>query len=179
MMLKKKLEFFVFLILLGVQVLSAQDVSDSDVSLPENVAYEEVVDKENDVRHIHIKTNVVGWGLLVANLAGEIDLDRHWSFALPLYYSGIDYFSSRTKFRTFTVQPEIRYWFDANHSGWFVGAHLGLSCFNIAWGGEYRYQGYDRNTPALGGEWAADTVCPLLKTVVGGWNFHWEVAFTH
>ena len=101
-------------------------------------------------RKLYIKTNALGWGLLITNLSLEVDLARHWTFALPVYFSGWDYFSPTVKFRTLSFQPEVRYHFNET-DGWFVGAHFGLTYFNLAVDGEYRLQDRDGDTPAIGG----------------------------
>ena len=101
--------------------------------------------------HIHLKTNAVGWGLLMMNVAGEIDICPHVSFTLPVYYSGVNYFTYTVKFRTFSVQPEVRYWLSRCNDGFFAGAHFGLSYFDFAFDGKYRYQDHDRRSPAMGG----------------------------
>ena len=36
--------------------------------------------------HIYLKTNFIGLGMLMANLACELDIAPHWSFTLPIYY---------------------------------------------------------------------------------------------
>ena len=102
-------------------------------------------------QHWYLKTNFAGWILAMTNFGGEVDVAKHWSVSLSLYYSGWNYFTYKVKFRTFTIQPEARYWFAEQNDGWFVGAHLGLGWFNFATGGEYRIQDHDRRTPAIGG----------------------------
>lgn len=97
-----------------------------------------------------IKTNSLTYGLLVLNVAGEIDLSRRWSLSLPVYYSGWNYFRSTVKFRVLSIQPEIRYWLPRGR-GMFFGAHFGLTYFNIATNGRYRYQDTRRREPAWGG----------------------------
>lgn len=69
-----------------------------------------VPDVEEWTRKLHVKTNAIGLGMGIANVAAEIDLAKHWSFTLPVYYSAWDYFKTTIKFRTFSVQPEFRYW---------------------------------------------------------------------
>lgn len=126
-------------------------------------------------RNIHVKTNAIGWVLAVANAAVEIDICEHWSFTLPIYYSGVDYFASTIKFRTFSIQPEFRYWFAAKdlcNDGWFVGAHLGLAYYNFAFGGDYRYQDRGRETPAVGGGISVGYRMPFTR------NNHWRVEFS-
>lgn len=123
-------------------------------------------------RRLHLKTNALGWGLAVANVAVEVDLARHWSFTLPLYYSAWDYFKSTIKFRTFAVQPEFRYWLSEYNDGFFAGAHFGLAYYNLATGGEYRYQDHLRRTPTLGGGVSVGYRLPI------GSSNRWRVEFT-
>ncbi|MCH5306455.1 MAG: DUF3575 domain-containing protein [Prevotella sp.] len=104
------------------------------------------------IGRLHLKTNFVDLGLLIANLAVEVDLAPHWSFTLPLYYSAIDYFKSTVKFRMLGCQPEFRYWFSpTTNDGFFAGAHLGVSYYNFAFDGPYRYQDHNGTTPTVGG----------------------------
>lgn len=113
-------------------------------------------------RHIYLKTNALGWGVALANIAVEADMASHWSVALPVYWSGWDYFKSTLKFRALAFYPEVRYWFsDECNDGWFVGAHAGLAWFNIATDGEYRYQDRDGNSPAIGGGLVAGYRMPI------------------
>lgn len=104
------------------------------------------------VRRLHLKTNFVDLGLLIANLAVEADLAPHWSFTLPLYYSALDYFKSTVKFRVLGCQPELRYWpRQTDNDGFFIGAHIGASYYNFAFDGDYRNQDHDGTTPTIGG----------------------------
>ena len=100
---------------------------------------------------LHIKTNAIGLGLGITNVAVEIDLAKHWSFTLPVYYSAWDYFKTTIKFRTAAIQPEFRYWLSEENDGFFAGAHFGLAYYNLAFDGDYRYQDHNRETPAIGG----------------------------
>lgn len=102
-------------------------------------------------RHWYLKTNTVGWAMLISNVAAEFELADHWSFNFPIYFSAMNYFTSKVKFRTFALQPEVRYWLTDNHSGWFGGAHFGLAWFNYAKGGDWRYQDHHRHSPMYGG----------------------------
>ena len=123
-------------------------------------------------QQLYLKTNAVGWGMLVANVAVELDLSPHWSVSLPIYYSAWDYFSHDRKYRTFTVQPEIRYWL-RDDDGFFVGAHLGLAYYNFAWkGDDYRIQDKNRDTPALGGGLSVGYRLPISK------NNRWKMEFS-
>lgn len=107
-----------------------------------------------------IKTNIATYGLLVANAAVEVGLSSHLSFHLPVYYSSWDWFTAGTKFRTLAFQPELRYNFRPT-GGFFIGAHFTAAWFNLALGGDYRYQDRNGDTPALGGGISAGYRLPL------------------
>lgn len=112
---------------------------------------------------LHIKTNAVGWGMLISNVAVEMDVDKNWSVNFPIYYSAMNYFTSKVKFRTFALQPELRYWFSDTRNGWFAGAHLGLAWFNYAKGGDWRYQDHRRHSPLWGGGLDGGYRMPISK----------------
>ncbi len=127
---------------------------------------------EKWTRRLHFKTNAVGLGLAIANAAVEIDLCKHLSFTLPVYYSAWDYGTTTVKFRTFAFQPELRYWFsDKQNDGWFVGAHFGWAYYNLATNGTYRLQDKDGESPALGGGLAGGYRLPLSA------NRRWQLEF--
>lgn len=136
---------------------------------PDTVAVAEPADW---TRHLYVKTNGLAWLMGVTNVAAEIDLAEHWSATLPIYWSSWNYFKHTLKFRTFTLQPEVRYWFDADNAGWFVGAHLGLGWFNYATDGDYRVQDHDGNSPALGGGIAGGFRLPISA------DKRWKLEFT-
>lgn len=123
-------------------------------------------------RRLTVKTNALGWGLGISNLAVEIDLCKHWSFHLPIYYSGWNYFASTTKFRTHSVQPEVRYWFKADNDGCFTGAHFGMTYYNVATNSTYRVQDHNGTSPALGGGLAVGYRLPISK------NRRWKMEFS-
>lgn len=123
-------------------------------------------------RKLHVKTNLLGWGMAVANIGAEIDLTKHLSFALPVYYSGWNYFKSSIKFRTLAIQPELRYWPSKNNNGFFAGAHFGLAQYNVAVDGIKRYQDRDGKSPALGGGVSIGYRMPISK------NEKWNIEFT-
>lgn len=134
----------------------------------QEVVVEEMVEEvpdttaDDDVwtRHLYLKTNMPAWFMLWTNIAVEVDIAKHWSFTLPIYYSGFNYFKHTLKWRTLTFQPEFRYWFKPDNTGPFIGAHFGLGWYNAAFDGEYRYQDHYKHTPAVGGG------------VAFGWRFY-------
>lgn len=106
---------------------------------------------EGCFRKMYIKSNIPAWALLWQNLAIEVDLAKHWSFALPVYWSPYDYGKQTLKFRTLAFVPEFRYWPKADNTGLFINAHVGVAYYNYAGKGEFRYQDHDGKTPAIGG----------------------------
>ena len=117
-------------------------------------------------------TIAVGLALGITNLAVETDIVKHWSLTLPVYYSAWNYFQSTTKFRTFAIQPEVRYWLSEDNQGFFGGAHFGLAFYNIATDGSFRYQDLNRKTPAIGGGLSAGYRLPISK------SNRWFIEFT-
>ena len=114
-------------------------------------------------RRVYLKTNAIGLGMAIANVAVEVDLAKNWSITLPLYYSAWDYFKSTVKFRTLALQPELRHWQQGENDGFFAGAHFGLAYYNFAFGGEYRYQDHKSKTPAIGGGVGIGYRLPISK----------------
>ena len=123
-------------------------------------------------RKLYLKTNALFWGMGMTNVSAEIDLAKHWSFALPVTYSAWNYFTSTVKFRTLAVQPEFRYWFNENNQKFFIGAHFGYAQYNVAVDGDYRYQDHGGKSPALGGGLSVGYRIPISK------NDKWHIEFT-
>lgn len=99
-------------------------------------------------RDFLLKLNVLTLPALVLNGGVEFQVADHFSLGLTAFYSGLDWFDETRKFRTLAFQPEARYWFRNDLHGLFLGLHGTLGWYNVAWGGEYRYQD---NRPSLGG----------------------------
>ena len=105
---------------------------------------------------LRIKTNTLGWAMGHANIAAEINIGKHWSFAVPFYFSGgFNYFKETIKFRGIVLQPEIRYYKSNNNKGFYLGAHYGLGWYNYALDGEFRIQDHRGERPSQGGGLAA------------------------
>lgn len=103
-------------------------------------------------RSMYLKTNLLTWILLEANLAVEFELSDHISFNLPVYYTALDWFQVRTKFRVLGTQPELRWWPRRNFEGPFIGAHGSFGWYNVTWKtSRYRFQDRATKTPAYGG----------------------------
>lgn len=121
---------------------------------------------------LHLKTNALGWALLQTNLAIEVDICRHLSFHLPIYYSAWNYFTENIKFRTFALYPELRVWFNDQNEKWFIGAHFGYAYYNYAFNGALRYQDHYMKTPAKGGGLSLGYRMPISK------DERWKVEFS-
>lgn len=128
--------------------------------------------KKKSGSNIHLKTNLFGLAAGIANAAVEFDLAKHWSLTIPIYYSAWDYFKPTWKFRTLAVQPEVRFWFDEDNTGFFTGAHFGLGYYNVALGADYRYQDHNMQTPSIGGGLAVGYRLPISR------NNRWNLEFT-
>lgn len=143
---------------------------------------------------LYVKTNLLAYPLLIPNVAVEWDFAPHWSVALPIYYSAFNYFKHTIKFRTFAVQPEVRYWLKAgggqhgsdgqtgdsgqhasgeshNGDGWFVGLHAGVAWYNLAVNSSTRIQDHKGGNPALGGGLSVGYRLPLGEK-------HWKLEFS-
>ena len=118
-----------------------------------------------------VKTNPVGWGLLIGNVGVEYQFNRRLSAELWVYYSALNYFSRTTKFRTLTAMPTLKWWFAGSAAGtrWWADVHMGVGLFNYAKGGEWRYQDHNGCEPALGGGLGLGMRVPLGKS--GRWWF--------
>ena len=100
----------------------------------------------------YLKTNFLSWALLEASLGIEFEMGRHFSVSIPVYYTALDWFDIRTKFRVAGTQPELRYWFRDNFSGPFLAAHGTFGYYNVALPNqEFRIQDRDGRHPAYGG----------------------------
>ncbi len=148
-----------------------EEKEESVVVVADTLHNADIPEAKEWTQQLYLKTNAVGWGMLITNVAVELDLSPHWSVALPVYYSSWDYFSHTVKFRTFNLQPEIRYWLRED-DGFFFGAHLGLAYYNLAWDSDYRIQDRDRSTPALGGGVSFGYRMPIIK------NNRWKMEFS-
>ena len=127
-------------------------VSTTPPATPSNNARTAPQASEGVNRHgIHLKVNALGYLALIFNASAEFELGHHLSISVPLYYSGWDELIPRWKLRTAGTQPELRYYFNDNYMGAFVGAHASFAWYNMATGGEFRYQDRNTNTPTIGG----------------------------
>lgn len=129
----------------------------------------------SDEKTYWLKTNGVALGMLITNVAFEAELLPRFTVSLPVYFSTLNYFSSKWKFRGFALQPELRYYpklYVGRYLHPYVGAHFNLAYYNYATGGDYRYQDHDKARPLTGWGIQAGFKRPFRKD---GRNTRWGI----
>lgn len=117
-------------------------------------------------RYIALKTNLAYQAVAVQNLAVEVQCNKHISVELPLIWSFWD-MEQEHGIRTFTLQPEARWWTKEAGKGHFVGVHAHVGWFNVKWNDD-RYQSTGR--PLVGAGLSYGYLLPLSS--------HWGAEFT-
>ena len=148
------------------------NLSSPSITVPELSALPEIKVEELKNTSVYLKTNAVALSMLVSNLSVEVTLSDYLSLNIPFYYSGLDWFSRQTKFRTVAFLPELRYNFsspeqDAYVKGFYLGVHAGVAWYNFAFGGDWRIQDADGKSPALGGGLSLGYRLPLSRRIHG------------
>lgn len=117
-------------------------------------------------RYVAVKTNLAAWAGTIMNVAADVQVARHWSVELLVLWCPW-YVSSEHAIKTFTIQPEARYWLSKPGAGHFFGVHAHVGWFNVKWNRD-RYQDTDR--PLLGAGISYGYLLPF--------NEHWAGEFT-
>lgn len=117
-------------------------------------------------RYLAVKTNLAAWAGTIMNLAADVQVSEHFSVELPVLWCPW-YVSSEHAVKTFTIQPEARYWLSKPGKGHFFGVHAHVGWFNVKWNRD-RYQDTDR--PLLGAGISYGYLLPF--------NAHWAGEFT-
>ena len=137
----------------------------------QNVPREDYVPEEQaSTRDIVLKVNLLSLPALVANAGIEIQPLAHWSLSVPVYYSFLNWFTETIKFRVLGFQPEVRYWLRKDLHGLFFNAHATFGWYNVAFGGDYRYQDHARKTPTFGGGLGVGYKLPLGRSKDSRWG---------
>ena len=89
-----------------------------------------------------MKTNLAAWAGTIMNVAAEVQVGKHLSVELPILWCPW-HISGKHAVKTFTLQPEARYWLSKPGSGHFFGLHAHVGWFNVKWNRD-RYQDADR-----------------------------------
>ena len=117
-------------------------------------------------RYVAVKTNLAAWAGTIMNLAADVQVSEHFSVELPVLWCPW-HVSSKHAVKTFTIQPEGRYWLARPGEGHFFGVHAHIGWFNVKWNRD-RYQDTDR--PLLGAGISYGYLLPF--------NAHWAGEFT-
>lgn len=117
-------------------------------------------------RYVAVKTNLAAWAGTIMNLAADVQVSEHFSVELPVLWCPW-YVSDKHAVKTFTIQPEARYWLSKPGKGHFFGIHAHVGWFNVKWNRD-RYQDADR--PLLGAGISYGYLLPF--------NEHWAGEFT-
>ena len=117
-------------------------------------------------RYVAVKTNLAAWAGTVVNLAADVQVSEHVSVELPVLWCPW-YVSDKHAVKTFTIQPEGRYWLARPGKGHFFGVHAHIGWFNVKWNRD-RYQ--DTSRPLLGAGISYGYLLPLGE--------HWAGEFT-
>lgn len=117
-------------------------------------------------RYVAVKTNLAAWAGTIMNLAADVQVSEHFSVELPVLWCPW-YVSDKHAVKTFTIQPEARYWLSKPGEGHFLGVHAHVGWFNVKWDRD-RYQDTDR--PLLGAGISYGYLLPF--------NEHWAGEFT-
>ena len=119
------------------------------------------------------------------NLAADVQVSEHFSVELPVLWCPW-YVSSEHAIKTFTIQPEARYWLSKPGKGHFFGVHGFGGEYNIAKvklpfglaknGKDYRYDGsYVGGGVSYGYQWMLARKWSLEATVgVGYVRFNYD-----
>lgn len=73
-------------------------------------------------RYLAVKTNLAAWAGTIMNLAADVQVSEHFSVELPVLWCPW-YVSDKHAVKTFTIQPEARYWLSKPGAGHFFGVH--------------------------------------------------------
>lgn len=117
-------------------------------------------------RYVAVKTNLAAWAGTIMNLAADVQVSEHFSVELPVLWCPW-YVSDKHAVKTFTIQPEARYWLSKPGKGHFFSVHAHVGWFNVKWNRD-RYQDTDR--PLLGAGISYGYLLPF--------NAHWAGEFT-
>lgn len=133
---------------------------------PEQIAVLTSENTSSTGRYLGVKTNLAAWAGTILNIAADVQVGKHISVELPLLWCPW-YVGSKHAVKTFTIQPEARYWLSKPGEGHFFGVHAHVGWFNVKWNRD-RYQDTDR--PLLGAGISYGYLLPF--------NERWAAEFT-
>lgn len=143
------------------EVKSEPEQTDKPMQTDESVSA-----PQTSSRYVAVKTNLAAWAGTIMNLAADVQVSEHISVELPVLWCPW-YVSDKHAVKTFTIQPEGRYWLARPGEGHFFGVHAHIGWFNVKWNRD-RYQ--DTSRPLLGAGISYGYLLPLGE--------HWAGEFT-
>ena len=143
------------------EVKSEPEQTDKPMQTDESVSA-----PQTSSRYVAVKTNLAAWAGTIMNLAADVQVSEHFSVELPVLWCPW-HVSSKHAVKTFTIQPEGRYWLARPGKGHFFGVHAHIGWFNVKWNRD-RYQ--DSSRPLLGAGISYGYLLPLGE--------HWAGEFT-
>lgn len=143
------------------EVKSEPEQTDKPMQTDESVSA-----PQTSSRYVAVKTNLAAWAGTIMNLAADVQVSEHFSVELPVLWCPW-YVSDKHAVKTFTIQPEARYWLTRPGEGHFFGVHAHIGWFNVKWNRD-RYQ--DTSRPLLGAGISYGYLLPLGE--------HWAGEFT-
>lgn len=143
------------------EVKSEPEQTDKPMQTDESVSA-----PQTSSRYVAVKTNLAAWAGTILNLAADVQVSEHISVELPVLWCPW-YVSDKHAVKTFTIQPEGRYWLARPGEGHFFGVHAHIGWFNVKWNRD-RYQ--DTSRPLLGAGISYGYLLPLGE--------HWAGEFT-
>lgn len=97
------------------------------------------------------------------NVAAEVQVGKHLSVELPILWCPW-HISGKHAVKTFTLQPEARYWLSKPGSGHFFGLHAHVGWFNVKWNRD-RYQ---ERRPSVAGRGRQLWLSVAARRTLGG-----------
>lgn len=148
------------------QTVTAKEKAEAITAQPEQTVKITPETASSSGRYLAVKTNLAAWAGTIMNVAADVQVSKHFSVELPVLWCPW-YVSDKHAVKTFTIQPEARYWLSKPGEGHFFGVHAHVGWYSVKWNRD-RYQDTDR--PLLG---AGISYGYLLS-----FNEHWAGEFT-
>ena len=155
------------------QIIIAKEKAEAITAQPEQqpeqavkITVETETAPSSSGRYLGVKTNIAAWAGTIMNVAADVQVSEHISVELPVLWCPW-YVSDKHAVKTFTIQPEARYWLSKPGAGHFFGVHAHVGWFNVKWNRD-RYQ--DTSRPLLGASISYGYLLPF--------NAHWAGEFT-
>ena len=148
------------------QTVTAKEKAEAITAQPEQTVKTTPETASSSGRYLAVKTNLAAWAGTIMNVAADVQVSEHFSVELPVLWCPW-YVSDKHAVKTFTIQPEARYWLSKPGAGHFFGVHAHVGWYSVKWNRD-RYQDTDR--PLLGAGISYGYLLPF--------NEHWAGEFT-